>query len=125
MLQKKQKAAEKVLFSLRRVMLNAGGFEADGTYWGVGAPLWRYEAEFPPFWAHASWVTADQCESEVVTDANVLHTPENPNCAFHCQKCGRPVGKRYDRCVSQHLRAEDREHAVRKIQALYPEARFR
>jgi hypothetical protein len=26
---------------LSRVYLNSGGYDADGAYWGIGAPLWR------------------------------------------------------------------------------------
>jgi len=32
-------------FSLRRVRLNAGGYDANGAYWGGGAPLYAYDAE--------------------------------------------------------------------------------
>lgn len=32
-------------FSLRRVYLNAGGYENGRCYWGHGAPLWRAMSE--------------------------------------------------------------------------------
>lgn len=32
-------------FYLARVYLNKGGYDSSGTYWGVGEPLWFYEAE--------------------------------------------------------------------------------
>jgi hypothetical protein len=30
---------------VQRVRLNRQGYERDGTYWGVGAPLFHYELE--------------------------------------------------------------------------------
>jgi hypothetical protein len=32
-------------FSLRRVALNRGGYDAGGAYWGLGQPLYWYESE--------------------------------------------------------------------------------
>lgn len=31
-------------FYLQRVRLDAGGYDSGGAYWGVGAPLYRFEA---------------------------------------------------------------------------------
>lgn len=32
-------------FYLQRVRINSGGYDSGGAYWGIGAPLWRYESE--------------------------------------------------------------------------------
>ncbi|NNU17536.1 hypothetical protein HK107_14485 [Parvularcula sp. ZS-1/3] len=34
-------------FSLGRVPINCDGYDRSGTYWGIGAPLYRYAAEGP------------------------------------------------------------------------------
>ncbi|WP_031556082.1 hypothetical protein [Parvularcula oceani] len=34
-------------FSLTRVPIDRGGYDRTGTYWGIGAPLYRYEALEP------------------------------------------------------------------------------
>ena len=34
-------------FSLARVPINRGGYDRMGTYWGIGTPLYRYEAVEP------------------------------------------------------------------------------
>jgi hypothetical protein len=37
-------AASPFRFYLQRVRLDAGGYDSGGAYWGVGAPLYRFEA---------------------------------------------------------------------------------
>lgn len=43
---------------LRRVRLNSGGYDAGGSYWGVGQPLYWYYWENPDV----------GCEDEVIED---------------------------------------------------------
>jgi hypothetical protein len=31
-------------FHLRRVHVNSHGYDSAGAYWGLGAPIWEYEA---------------------------------------------------------------------------------
>ena len=40
--------------SLQRVRVNASGYDSDGTYWGLGAPLWRAADED----GNAAWFRA-------------------------------------------------------------------
>lgn len=35
-------------FYMRKIRLNSGGYDADGRYWGIGAPLYRAEAFHEP-----------------------------------------------------------------------------
>lgn len=36
-------ATPAIRFSLKRVRLNQGGYDATGTYWGIGQPLYYFE----------------------------------------------------------------------------------
>ena len=47
--------------TLRRVALNAGGYDAAGRYWGQGAPLYRAEDE-----AGNTWETRAQGRDQAV-----------------------------------------------------------
>lgn len=34
-------ALKPIMLRLERIRIDRGGYEADGTYWGLGAPMWR------------------------------------------------------------------------------------
>ncbi len=68
--------------TLRRVALNAGGYDSAGRYWGRGAPLYRAEDE-----AGNTWETRAQGREHAALMARI-HFP----CATLARGCGPSPG---------------------------------
>lgn len=93
---------------LQRLRLNNGGYTADGSYFGVGAPLFQYRLELPDSY---SCFHRFRCSEPNVTGET------------SCPECGAHVRKEYND-VCEEIRAQDREHAKEIIRRKYPEAKF-
>lgn len=63
------------LFYLRRVPLNSGGYDSGGAYWGIGAPLYYFEASASGASGHVRGRTRDLAKQEV----RAIH----PEAEFH------------------------------------------
>jgi len=105
-------------FTLTRVRLNRGGYTTKGEYFGTGAPLYAYGAEYPDTW------NADhhyQCTVE--NPIQPAHLDTTPGGNHTCGQCGRSARRSYND-VYDYTRASDREHAKQIIRAKYPDAEF-
>lgn len=101
-------------FGLSRVRLNQGGYDSRGSYWGIGQPLYHYATELPDSYAHSLGHTTCQFDLSTIGHLDNIQT---------CPDCGYAIRKVYND-VSDHVRADNREHAKARIQALYPGATF-
>ena len=108
-------------FTLTRVRLNSGGYTSSGEYFGIGQPLYHYEAEYPDTW-----------NADHVPDCSVNNPIERGGIEFtylasipiaHCAECGRAARIAYND-VADYIRADNREHAKAKVIAKYPDATF-
>lgn len=107
-----------VKFTLRRVRLNQGGYDARGEYFGIGAPLWEYSAEYPDTW-NANHQPACTVGNPIPSERMDI----TPGGAHTCGECGRMARVAYND-VCERVRAGDRESAKDKVKGKYPEARF-
>lgn len=54
--------------SLKKVRLNAGGYDSDGRYFGhvAGLPLWYYSDDYGNVWGHVRGRDRDEARREVM-----------------------------------------------------------
>lgn len=96
-------------FTLRHVPLNSGGYEADGTYWGLGSPLYFYSSD------------CGEATGYFRVDRGMI------SAAFKARG-GVPIGEpgydEFSRRYPHWSRVGTREAAKDYVLALFPNARF-
>lgn len=99
---KRADAETRSRFSLRRVRLDSGGYDAGGAYWGIGAPLY--------------WAGSDDGAAEMFFRLDPATRRQVVAAEPHDELYRRHHGR-----LSQWL---DRETAKAQVREEYPAARF-
>jgi hypothetical protein len=101
-------------FRIRRVPLNNGGYDRTGQYYGIGAPLWEYEADV------CEQVVAGRC---VYCDCSQPVVFDRP-CAWSRDDEHRFPMKDSHETISDRVRASCRDEVKALILKKYPDAEF-